>query len=892
MYIYGSFYDRHGSVITVHIVTGGDTSSSMEIEPDGVLQFPAESPVEIEDEVNDTFDHLLRSSATIRLLSRQYIPEFFATSARDVVVNIYRDDTCLFAGFLEPQSYSQPFNELYDEIELNCIDALSVMQYSLYKNIGGPTVLYDDVKVNATNRTFAAIVTEIINDVTSSLDIVGGHSFRCYYDMSKRTPSGTRMSTFSDIKVSELLFLGDTEDDTWTQQDVLAEIMKYLNLHIRQQGLDFYVFSWKTIRATEEVGTITDAMYYDLLNGRLMAELWPKITLSADNVADCGANISIGEVFNKILLTDKVTETGEIVESPLDEGYLVSPYTGKQKYMTELSADFAEDDSADAKNAFRAMVYGRSTTYGEGRITDWYLQVMNNLKWTFPSGTIENLIDDYCSTGRNQHILPNFLANNIAASLIAWGSVEYNTAKDDNSPISKISMENTLVVSVNGNKILNDEENTYPSVDDLKAAIPVARYVGSAAGGSLSPADEETTNYIVISGKVILNPIQDMTGPYPTLHALEDSDDVWNSLLFILEPVYSADHDRRYYTRKYWTAEKPSDTPVESETIWRGLLPYTGKGEKSLPFTYSAIGDATDTISKVSVLACMLIVGDKCVVETGTQGQTSDFTWQTYKTLEECESEDEYYQQCFTIGFDPKIGDNLIGTEFNLQNNINYTLGIDAEGIAIPITKNDNVSGQVQFIVLGPVNSTWDVITRRHPTWFRHTSWTEDTVPILALTENIIIKEFEVKVYSDNGGVTNTEDMDIVYMSDTKETFTNEKEVDFRFTTMLTSAEAQELNVVNTIKMSSPMLTDGSGLLQIVDVNSSTTDKPEKLYVDEYYSEWHEPRIILEQNVEDTNSNVGWRRHYIHPALNKEFFVQGISRDLIEGTARLTLKEI
>lgn len=45
----------------------------------------------------------------------------------------------------------------------------------------------------------------------------------------------------------------------------------------------------------------------------------------------------------------------------------------------------------------------------------------------------------------------------------------------------------------------------------------------------------------------------------------------------------------------------------------------------------------------------------------------TDFEWRKYKTLEECSTEDEYYQQCFTIGFDPKIGDKIVGTKFDLQ---------------------------------------------------------------------------------------------------------------------------------------------------------------------------------------------------------------------------------
>lgn len=83
----------------------------------------------------------------------------------------------------------------------------------------------------------------------------------------------------------------------------------------------------------------------------------------------------------------------------------------------------------------------------------------------------------------------------------------------------------------------------------------------------------------------------------------------------------------------------------------------------------------------------MLIIGDKCVVEKtpdNDQGDTDEngkpipytdkeeetyknFVWKPYKEREQCSSDDEYYQQSFTIGIDPKRGDKIIGQEFDLQ---------------------------------------------------------------------------------------------------------------------------------------------------------------------------------------------------------------------------------
>lgn len=516
---------------------------------------------------------------------------------------------------------------------------------------------------------------------------------------------------------------------------------------------------------------------------------------------------------------------------------------------------------------------------------------MRNKQWTFPmKGNRDiDIVDYFGSEGTNQHALPDWLGQEPGAAIMALGSVKINTANDDNSPISKVNMTNYLVVSVNGNGIDNDENKTYPSVADIQKNIPYAVYNGNKAGGVFSPPDEETTNYIVLSGKVILNPIMRQTNTYTNLHN-KGWQNVWH------QTVPSRNNgDGRYYTRQYWQAETPDKEVSWHEGADSGFYPYTAEGPEEYEFKYSAIGDSTDKIRKVAVLACMLVIGDKCAVETGTKGQITDIVWQKYKERSECQSDDEYYQQCFTIGFDPKIGDKLVGTEFKLQNNLDTTKGIDAEGIAIPITKGDKISGQVRFMILGPVNATWDEYTRRHPTFFRHTKWSSSSVPLLAHVSSILIKSFELKVYSDNGLISNgNDDNDIIYMSDTKETFVNKKDdLEFKINSALTATECAQLGVSNTVKLSTPLnISTGDGVLEVYDRNGNVKAKPEQIYVDSYYTEYHKPRIVMEQKLRDIDNVVSLFNHYRHEALNKEFFVQGIGRNLIEGRADLTLKEI
>ena len=889
MYIHGSFISQQGDMVAVHIVTQGDRAKTLEVGTEDADVYFSDDPAEITSEINDTFDVLLRHSANIRLLCGNLITDFFCTSCRDAIVNIYKNDKCVFAGFIEPQTYSQPYNERWDEIELNCIDVLSALQYSCYKNIGSLGVDYDAVKREAKERVFLDIMSEVIQGVANDIDIVGNKTVSFWYDGSKAVNNieENRYRVFSQLAISELLFLGDDESDVWMQDSVLEEILKYLNLHIVQDGLEFYIFSWESIK-----DVASSINWHDIVTDEAKTTQTGNITISLENVADCDTSISIGDVYNQLQLTAKTKNVDNVIESPLDDDYLENPYNNLQKYITEYSAD---GKGKTAWHAFYDMTHENVTSYGGGSITKWYLRIKQHKHWTFPmSGeTGTDLITLFCSDGHNQQSLPKWLGTHPGACIMALGSVKRNTANNDNSPVPHVNMTNYLVVSVNGNAVDNDEAKTYPNESDIKQNIPYAIYNGNSAGGVFSPSDKETTNYIVLSGDVILNPLMKCSLSYKRAH--DDMSYTYPLNAPHLTVPSRNNTDGRFYTRQYWRADIPGMEEEWDDGQEEGFYPYTGDGPQDYEFKYSAVGVSDDTISKVSVLACMLVVGNKCVVETGTEGRPTDFKWQTFKERSECASDDEFYQQCFTIGFDPKIGDMLIGTEFKLQNNIDYKMGLYVEGIAIPITKGDKVSGRVRFMILGPVNVVWGEITRRHPTFFRHTKWGVNTVPLMAHVSSIMLKNFEVKVYSDNGLVSNgSDDNDFIYISDTKENFVNKKDdVEFKINSALTSAECKALGVSNTVRLSTPFNTlSEEGVLQICDKNRKGEAKPEQLYVDSYYTEYHKPRIVMEQKLKDKEEFVNMFYHYNHVALNKDFYVVGIGRNLIEGRADLTLKEI
>lgn len=909
MRYYGEFATQASKVGRVEIVTNNSTAKEVEIGTDGVF-FTAD-PVSIESSSDSTFDVLRPHTATISLLVESFQPELFCKSALDARVNIFYDGVCVFAGFVEPLAYSQDYNESQDALQLSCIDALSALQYANYKMIGQGSD-FRLAKMDAGQRTFLELLNEALEYVYNGLDLSGENTNApIWYDGSKAMDARSdAYKVFGQISINDLLFLGEDADDVWTYQDILQEILKYFNLHITQIGLHFYVYDWSTMNECRE----TNWQRVDGVTGT-EKKTPAEVTLRNEIASDTDAKLTVGEVFNKFELTASVESMDAVIESPLDDDLLQNAFSSKQLYMTEYSSD-GEGDTA--YNAFKNMILGNSTDWEYAIKHLWYAQVKQNSSWVFSGGGVADIYEKYCGENRNQQNMLNALRGSMGAAIISFGSVEIKLNKEDNSPISSVDMENGMYISVNGNED-DTESGYYPNADDIKAAIPIASYTGSTTGGVFSPPDDDATNYIVISGKMILNPIMHRTDNMAALVKVfnggslsdeSESDDAtsyaYSKFGYYHRTVPSQDNeDGRYYAQEVYKAETPRTEATADRTQRYPLTPFTGKGPEQYQFTYSAIGESSDTISKVPVLCCMLIIGNKCVVELGmdgtaqTESNLGKFVWQDYKEREECADDDEYYAQSFTIGIDPKKNDYLIGTEFDIQNNIDYTMGVDTEGTAIPITRGDHVSGAVKFKILGIVNLTWDVITRKHPTFFRHTSWSSTSVPLMAHVSSVILKSFEMKVYSDNGLEDSGEDNDYVYVSETDDTYYNKKDdLEFKITSALTTAEALEMGVQNSVAYSTPQdARTGDAVITIYDTKKKETAKAEQLYVDAYYTEYHTPKVALEQGVLLGNKlgvapNELWRTLFYHPAIDKKFYHIGASFNLMEDSAKINMKEV
>lgn len=874
MYIHGDFRDVNNVLYSVHILSNNDKTKELIIGEKGLLF--SGSPISIETDIDDTFQTIIRRSATINLVTSDYIGDkLFANNSRNIKVNIYKEDLCIYAGFVEPNTFSQPFANGLEEFTINTTDALTTLQYYNYGDVTLKTYL--KAKKDAKVKTFKDMLDQMLGDILD-IDIVNGTGGVIYYDLSKGITKGKESTIFNDCSMSELYLLGDEADDVWTNEDVLEQMLQYLNLHIIQDGLDYYIFDWNSIKNRRTNWQNMTLRAVTLQNPSV-------IEMTSEMHSSNDTNLSVADVYNQVSVKCKLEDQEDVIKSPMDSDSLSSLYNGKQKYMTEY---ISEGEGRSANNAFFDMIHDRATTYDGCRTVDWYLQAMYNRNWNFitPNGDITDL----CEFGNNMYInqwkLPKYLKDNqLIPSLFRMGSVEKKPNITDNSPTSKIDMSSYLFISINGNGD-DTETNHSPSDQTLQNRSGMIEYIGNSSGGVFSPTDDVTTNYLVFSGKLCLMPIQKETDKFSTLLNY-DRGSYWHKTV-----PSDNNGDGRYYTRKWYNQTRPSD---EATSYIKGALslhPWTkDKANHELQYNYTSNGDSTDKFSKLPVLECELIIGNKRLVETNIDIYGNS----TFKWVEIGKEPiiDGDKITTFSLGINPKIGDKIIGDEFSIQNNISYTMNLETEGTAIPITKDDALSGAVVFRILGPINLTWNDITKRHKTWFRHTKWYNNTKFVLSHLENIIIKDFECKVYSDQAGNDSDENNDLIYMSNETDKFVNKKDdTEFKFITQLSSAECIQKGIKNSINLNAVINTNTRTPLEsIYNATTNETAKPEEHYINQYYLAYSKPKLIMETDLHDTD-DISIQNIFHSKVLKRNFFVQSINRDLKEASVHIKLKEV
>lgn len=165
MWLIGTYKDINNNTITVKI---RNEKNGDNIELGGALvKFAAEDAVTIDCDRDDYFTHIIKKSATIRLVTRIYLGDYlWAANQKSVIVNILRNGKCVFAGYVTPNTYTQDYIGEWTPLDVNCRDLLSTLEDT---NLVDKDK-YDDFKQNAQTISLKAYL-ELFGILNANLNL-------------------------------------------------------------------------------------------------------------------------------------------------------------------------------------------------------------------------------------------------------------------------------------------------------------------------------------------------------------------------------------------------------------------------------------------------------------------------------------------------------------------------------------------------------------------------------------------------------------------------------------------------------------------------------------------------------------------------------------------------
>ena len=912
MKITGQFRDINNKLYRVDVQ---DNSPLVDVKVCGVDGIYLDSDsVEITREISDLFQPIIVHSAKVTYYTENYEGgSLFTVDSRGIEMIVTDEDInqVVYRGWVEPQIFNQGFSLPLDQFTINSTDDLGTMQYVKYKDARPEN--YAELYQSAATVTVKSILDDVATRFLGGLDKV-------YYDNSVGLTSATTASVFEDVAISEINFYGDQVDNVDTYNDIAENVLRYFNLHIMQVGDITYIFNWKSIKDRRNVWTD--------LNGNTVTLSAPAVhTMVKSLHADSDTNISIEDAYNQVKVKSITQKKDETIENPMDTNDLKYYFTGRQHFLTEYWSVVYEERNQSAAahtllnfhgwiDMIRGDYDGNKDKFKECKYRDWYMQHCYNKNWkfyTYDRTTNERtnvndlLQQDDEGNYINQYELTQKIYNNpCSAIMMKFGSDEKDMYVTDNSVPNAMEMTPYLCITINGNQD-DTIAGHQPDEAKLSGATPLCEYTSPQAGGNFSPQDSGTTNYIVFAGDLLLQaPLREITNYTEVLYRGNQSE---FKNYYASHWVEAEDGGRRYYTRRWTKSKYPDGTPEEVLDTWRTIMPPLDnppmQEKDKMKYDYSAIGDGTDKFSKLPILECELIIGNKRLIEINMdEFGNSEFQWVTIGEeptstyVDDSGNTQTYTVTTFSLGVNPRPsdwtgyeGDTLINQNYELQNTVHWSMNISAKGTAIPITAEDKLSGDMTFRILGAINSVWHQINRRHPSFWRHTKWSTDDKFILAHTETIFIKNFTAKLYSSVGDY-NKEPNDLIYLSDEDDYVNLKKATDFKLITQPTYQQCVDLGIdyVTCINAFTNAATS-TPLNTLYNTADGEEGIPEELYVNNLYEEFHTPKILLNGTLKMRELE-DWREIYKSgPLGNKEFFVQKMVQDLRYANSQVTLKE-
>ena len=294
----GNFYNLEGIKYEVELITNGSTTQTRTIDL-GVSPFV--TTMDVSDE--NIYKPAKYQSATVKVVTSgetDYLFDVYSATPNGTKVTL-KDVTrnnVMWVGYTVPVVYQNGYSEIHEELEIECIDGLSILQYYKY----------------STDKKGIVSFIDIVNKILTKCG--------CYKTLyvSNNVYRGST-PILNDLYISEQNFFDEkssteTDDDVaWTCQEVLEEICKYLGFVCVADGESVWLLDYddvkQDLRNVYHRYTIGSTAYTEV-TARDHVEIEGEAFRGGDNT------LSLDNVYNKVSVKDSFYTFDSVIPSLYD----------------------------------------------------------------------------------------------------------------------------------------------------------------------------------------------------------------------------------------------------------------------------------------------------------------------------------------------------------------------------------------------------------------------------------------------------------------------------------------------------------------------------------------------------------------------------------------------
>ena len=214
----------YGLMYTVPFADISNIPCVVEIEKEGYIGTPTElvggsSPfvVKIEDE-EFMYTPTRFSDATIRVVGGDSLQSLFATSYQEYRVTFKKNSLVRWCGFIKPEVYTQDYSSNIFELEIECMSAMSTLEYIKYSQYRG-TEIYEREFVS-----FSGILKQCIDEA----NVVYNKIIIPHVYAKSLNDFNSNQNILDEIVVSEQNFYNE-DNEPMSLKEVLEEVCKFMN---------------------------------------------------------------------------------------------------------------------------------------------------------------------------------------------------------------------------------------------------------------------------------------------------------------------------------------------------------------------------------------------------------------------------------------------------------------------------------------------------------------------------------------------------------------------------------------------------------------------------------------------------------------------------------------